>query len=201
MKRYKGLYERVTAFDNLYRAYRAAARGKRGQPNVAAFELALEDNLWQLQEELRQQTYRPGRYYSFRIRDPKPRLISAAPFRDRVVHHALVRVLEPLFERAFIADSYANRKGRGTHRALDRAQHFARHYRYVLQCDIVQFFPSADHAVLRAILARKIGDDAVLWLIDRILASGAGVLATEYDMVYFPGDDLFEGIAHLYPHL
>jgi hypothetical protein len=141
--------------------------------------------------ELVAQTYRPGAYYSFYIRDPKRRLISAAPFRDRVVHHALCNVIEPLFERTFIGDSYANRVGKGTHRALDRAQELARRYQYVLQCDVEQFFPSVDHTVLRAIISRKIADEQVMWLVDQILNSGAGVLTEEYTMVYFPGDDLF----------
>ncbi|PKO63312.1 MAG: RNA-dependent DNA polymerase, partial [Betaproteobacteria bacterium HGW-Betaproteobacteria-17] len=91
----------------------------------------------------------------------------------------------------FIGDSYANRVGKGTHRALDRAQEFARRYHYVLQCDIEQFFPSIDNAILQAIIARKIGDRQVVRLVDRILAGGADVLKAEYEMVYFPGDDLF----------
>jgi hypothetical protein len=184
-------YEQLCSWDNLYRAYRKAAKGKRGKPPAARFEYRLEDNLIQLQCDLRVKTYRPGDYYSFYIHEPKRRLISAAPFRDRVVHHALCNVIEPGFERSFIRDSYANRVGKGTHRALDRCQQFARRFRYVLQCDIVQFFPSIDHAVLRCILARKVRDGDVLWLIDQILESGQGVLSEEYDMVWFPGDDLF----------
>ncbi|MEW5989486.1 MAG: reverse transcriptase domain-containing protein, partial [Chloroflexota bacterium] len=180
----------LVAWDNLLLAYRKAAKGKRGQPNVAAFEYRLEDNLIQLQADLRAGTYRPGPYTSFYIHEPKQRLISAAPFRDRVVHHALCNVIEPIFERSFIADSYANRLGKGTHRALNRCQSFTRRYPYVLSCDVRQFFPSLDHAILRAILARKIADPNGLWLIDRILASGQGVLAEAYQMVYFPGDDL-----------
>jgi RNA-directed DNA polymerase len=190
MKTYKHLYPTIVSFENLYLAYRAAARGKRGQPNVAAFDLNLEDNLFRLQGELQAKSYRPAPYYSFTIRDPKHRLISAALFRDRVVHHALVRVIEPIFERSFIHDSYANRAGKGTHAALDRCQEFARRYRYVLQCDLRQFFPSVDHAILRGILARKLADPDVMWLVDRILESGVGVLSEEYDMAWFPGDDL-----------
>ena len=189
MKSYKNLYLSIVTFENLYLAFKKAAKGKRGQPNVAGFELNLEDNLFQLQKELQTKTYRPASYHSFYIRDPKHRLISAALFRDRVVHHALVRVIEPIFERSFIADSYANRVGKGTHLALDRAQHFARPYRYVLQCDLRQFFPSIDHAILRRILARKLADPDLMWLIDRILASGEGVLSGEYDTVWFPSDD------------
>ena len=183
------MYTQLYSWDNLLRAYHKASRGKRGNPNVAAFEYRLEDNLLQLQCELREQSYIPGAYHSFYIHDPKKRLISAAPFRDRVVHHALCNLIEPIFERSFISDSYANRIGKGTHRALDRAQQFARRYKYILQCDLKQFFPSIDHAILRAILARKIDDAKVLWLIDQILASGRGVLSEEYTMVYFPNDD------------
>jgi RNA-directed DNA polymerase len=188
---YGNLYASLTAFENLYAAYRKAAKGKRGHAAVATFEFDLERNLCELQDDLETQAYRPGPYYSFHIRDPKRRLISAAPFRDRVVHHALCNVIEPIFEQTFIGDSYANRIGKGTHRALKRAQEFARHYRYVLQCDIEQFFPSVDHANLRSVLARKLADPQVMWLVDRILASGVGILAEEYTMVYFPGDDLF----------
>ncbi len=141
--------------------------------------------------ELREQTYQPGPYNSFYIHEPKRRLISAAPFRDRVVHHALCGLIEPIFERSFIHDSYANRAGKGTHRALNRCQQLARRYPYVLQGDVRQFFPSIDHAILRQLLAAKLPDPQVMWLVDRILASGVGVLSEAYDMVWFPGDDLF----------
>ncbi len=190
-KRFAHLYTEVASFENLWLAAHKAARGKRGQPAVAAFEFNLEDELLRLEDELVSETYRPGPYKSFYIRDPKHRLISAAPFRDRVVHHALCNVIEPLFERTFIGDSYANRVGKGTHAALDRAQAFSRRHRYVLQCDVEQFFPSIDLAILDGILARKIADPQVMGLVRRILDGGAGVLANEYDMVYFPGDDLF----------
>jgi RNA-directed DNA polymerase len=185
------MYDQLCSWDNLLLAYRRASTGKRGHPNVAAFEYRLEDNLLELQAELQSFTYCPGPYTNFFIHEPKRRLISAAPFRDRVVHHALCNLIEPVFERSFIFDSYANRVGKGTHRALDRAQQFARRYPYVLACDLRQFFPSIDHAILREQLSRKIADAAVLWLIDRILASGAGVLNEAYDLIYFPGDDLF----------
>jgi retron-type reverse transcriptase len=185
------MYQQLCSWDNLLPAYRKAAKGKRGHANVAAFEYRLEDNLTMLAHELRSKSYQLGSYNSFYIHEPKRRLISAAPFRDRVVHHALCNLIEPLFERSFVADSYANRVGKGTHRALAHVQHLARRHPYVLQCDIRQFFPSIDHAILHAALAAKITDADVLWLIDGILASGAGVLSEQYEMVYFPGDDLF----------
>ncbi|MCR4406308.1 MAG: reverse transcriptase/maturase family protein [Anaerolineae bacterium] len=191
MKTYKNLYPQICSFENLFAAYREAARGKRGRPNVARFEMELESNLLQLQEELEGQTYRPAGYYHFIITQPKRRRISAAPFRDRVVHHALCRVIEPIFERRFIHDSYACRVSKGTHAALDRCTAFARRYPFVLQGDVVQFFPAIDHAILRTILAHVLADAQTLWLCHRIMESGVGVLADEYDMVYFPGDDLF----------
>ena len=190
MKTYRNLYPQVWDFENLYLAYRKARKGKRGRPGAAAFERVQDDELLALQDELRDLTYNPGPYHSFYIHDPKKRLISAAPFRDRVVHHALCRVIEPLWEQRFIYDTYANRVGKGTHRALDRATQFARRYSHFLQCDIRQFFPSIDHEILRAEFARLICDDSLLWLCDRILESGEGVLADEYEMAWFPGDNL-----------
>lgn len=181
--------EQLFSWQNLNLAYANASRGKRGRGATAAFELYLMDNLLELQRELREQTYQPGAYSSFFIHDPKKRLISAAPFRDRVVHHALCNLTEPVFERHFIFDTYANRVGKGTHRAIDRAQAFARQYAYALPCDIRQFFPSIDHAILKPILTRLLPDDSLNWLIERILQSGEDVLAEEYEMVYFPDDD------------
>jgi retron-type reverse transcriptase len=175
MKTYRHLYPQVFDWDNLYLAYRKARKGKRGRLPAATFEYNQETNLLELQQELAEKSYIPGPYHSFYIHEPKHRLISAAPFRDRVVHHALCNVIEPIFERSFIYDSYANRKNKGTHRALDRAQQFARRFRYVLQCDLQQFFPSIDHAILRKALAHKIVDEDMLWLIDQILASGEGL--------------------------
>jgi len=190
MKTYKNLYPRICDFENVYQAYRKARRGKRKRGQVYRFEFDLEGTLLRLQEELAAETYAPGQNTHFYDTRPKRRKISAAPFRDRVVHHALVRVVEPLFECRCIHDSYACRPGKGTHRALDRAQAFARRHRYVLQCDLEKFFPSVDHTLLRGLLARVIGDARCLRLCDRILDSGAGVLAAEYDMRWFPGDDL-----------
>ena len=183
-------FERLCAWDNLLEAQRKAARGKRGQSAAARFEFALADRLVELKRELETGEYRPGGYVHFHIHEPKRRKISAAPFRDRVVHHALCNVIEPRFERLFIADSYANRRGKGTHLAIDRLQQFARRHRYVLRADIVKHFPSIDHQILRATLARVVPEGDLMALIDRIIASGAGVLDDEYATVYFPGDDL-----------
>jgi hypothetical protein len=105
-----------------------------------------------------------------------------------VVHHALCQIIEPLFERGFVDDSYACRKGKGTHAAIERASRYARRYPYVLKCDLAQFFPSIDHQVLRGIVQRRLWDVEVLWLIDLILQHGRSESGPVW---YFPGDDLF----------
>ncbi|HNZ12141.1 MAG TPA: reverse transcriptase domain-containing protein [Anaerolineaceae bacterium] len=188
------MYAQICSWDNLWLAFQKASRGKRSRPAAAAFEHRLEDNLLDLQADLLNFTYTPGPYDSFYIHEPKRRLISAAPFRDRVVHHVLCNLIEPIFERSFIFDSYANRVGKGTHRALNRAQQYARRYPYVLQCDIRQYFPCIDHAILQNILAQKLKDPAVLWLCSRIIASGASVLSETPEQVYYPQDDLFAAL-------
>ena len=122
LNRRRSLWEELTSFQNLLDAFNKAAKGRRSRASVAEFERDLEVNLPVLRAELLEDRYQPGGYTSFHIHDPKKRLISAAPFRDRVVHHALVNIIEPVFERKFIHDSYANRLGKGTRRALDRSQ-------------------------------------------------------------------------------
>ena len=184
------MWQQLISFQNLWNAWLAASRGKRSTPDVAEFEANLEANLFALQRALTDGSYRPGGYRSFLIFDPKRRLVSAAPFIDRVVHHALVRVIEPTFEATFIGDSYANRVGKGTHAAVAQAQSWSRQYAYVLQCDLRQFFPSVDHAELLKVLERKIPCVRTLALCAQILASGDGVLGNEYAMQYFPDDDL-----------
>lgn len=191
MKTYRNLYPSVYDFENLYQAYVAARRGKRLRVEVERFAFRVEDNLFRLQTELRDQTYQPGGYRHFYIYEPKKRKISAAPFRDRVVHHALVNVIEPIWERRFIHDSYACRVGKGTHKALDRCTEFVRKHRYVLQCDIAKFFPTIDHAVLKTLLSRTIADQRMLWLCEQIIDSGAGVLDSERAVHWFAEDDMF----------
>jgi len=188
VKRLGNLWPELISFPNLLRAACRAAAGKRTRPDVAAFLLDLEPQLVKLQRELRDESYTPGPYRCFPIRDPKPRLISAAPFRDRVVHHALTQVLEPVFEKSFSKDSFACRKGFGTHRALARAKEGARRCRYVLKCDVRKYFPSIDHAILKDLLARAVKCRPTLELAARIIDASN---AQEEVLSYFPGDDLF----------
>lgn len=181
------LYPRLTSFANLQAAARRAQRGKRYRPAVLAFNADLESELLRLQEELRSFTYKPGPYRQFRIRDPKPRLISAAPFRDRVVHHALCAAIVPPLQRHFHRGSHANRISYGSHRALRRFTAAAARHRWVLQADIRLYFPSIDLTILRAQLAAAIGCPGTLWLLDQILTNGASPGPA---LDAFPGDTL-----------
>jgi len=161
----RNLYPQITSFSTLLSAFRKAAKGKRYRPEVLAFAANLEAELFRLQHELRSFTYAPGPYRQFTIREPKPRLVSAAPFRDRVVHHALIAVIGPPLERRFIPTSYANRQGYGTHRALRRFARACREHRWVLQADIRLYFPSIDHQLLLAQLEPLIACTGTLWLL------------------------------------
>jgi RNA-directed DNA polymerase len=187
------LFDRIISFPNLLQAARLAGRGKRLRPNVAAYGLNLEEELHGLQQQLITRSYRPGPYRTFFVHDKKPRFISAAPFRDRVVHHALCQVIEPICDRGFLYDSYACRKGKGTHAAVDRASAYARRFRYVLKCDIEKYFPSIDHAILLDLIAERIWDEGALWLTRTILA---GSNPQPVAVRYFPGDDLFAPFEH-----
>ncbi|HPC15109.1 MAG TPA: reverse transcriptase/maturase family protein [Candidatus Hydrogenedentes bacterium] len=171
MKTWKNLYPEIYSFGNLLEAARKAQRGKRRRPDVFAFHARLEENLLDLQRELAGCTWRPGPYRDFYVQEAKRRLISAAPYRDRVVHHALCNVIEPLFDRTFIYDTYACRKGKGTHAAADRYTLFSRKAKYALKCDISRYFPSIRHDVLYGALARRIADRDVLWLCEQIVRS------------------------------
>jgi RNA-directed DNA polymerase len=117
-RRHDDLFGRIASFRALHAAATRAIKGKRRKPGAAIFMADLETELLRLERELNGKTYKPGRYLAFAVHDPKPRTVSAAPFRDRVVHHALHDVVGPIFERGFIHDSYANRIGKGTHRAV-----------------------------------------------------------------------------------
>ncbi len=188
MKRAGNLWPRLVSWENLMESARLAARGKRRRPDVARFLHDLEPKLCVLQRELEERTYRPGGYQTFWIRDPKPRQISAAPFRDRVVHHALTRVLEPVFETRFTHYSFASRKGFGQHRALELARRACARHPYVLKCDIRKYFPSIDHEILKDLLARVVKCRPTLELAGCIID---GSNQQEDATAYFPGDCLF----------
>ena len=188
MRRANNLWQSVVSWGNLLDAARKARRGKRDRTNVVRFDLSREWELLRLQRELDGGSYRPGRYRTFWINDSKPRMISAAPYRDRVVHHALCNIIEPIFDKRFIYDTYACRRGKGTHAAVDRFTHYARRHAYVLKCDVRKYFPSMDHEVLLDAIERKIKDRRVLALVKTIIDESPPQPPVSE---YFPGDDLF----------
>jgi retron-type reverse transcriptase len=188
MKKYNNLYDKITSFRNLLFAAQKAQKGKRFESATALFNFQLEKELFALQTELETETYLPDTYHAFYIYEPKPRMISAAPYRDRVVHHALCNIISPILEESMIYDSYANRKGKGTHAVIKRYQYFAKQYKYVLKCDIQKFFPSIDHEILKQQIRKKIICTKTLGLIDKIIDNSN---LQEPADVYFEGDDLF----------
>ena len=187
MRSVGGLFEKLVDFQNLLDASRKARRGKRFKAGVLRYEFGLERELLKVRDELMSGAYAPGAYRRFTVNEGKKREICAAPYRDRVVHHALCNVLEPVLEPAFCHHSYACRKGKGTHQAILEASRYARSSRYVLKCDIVKFYPSADHGVLKAMLARKVRDRRFLALCGLVIDSWR----ENGNVSWFPGDDLF----------
>ncbi|MGB3640736.1 MAG: RNA-directed DNA polymerase [Rivularia sp. (in: cyanobacteria)] len=187
MKRHGNIYPQIIDFENILLAAKKAQKGKRFRDNVLEFNYNLESELIKIQRELTEKCYQPGIYKTFYIKEPKTRMISAAPYPDRVVHHALCNIIVPIIEPTFIGESYANRVGFGTHRALHRFTKFARSSRYVLQCDIKRYFPSIDHEILKSLLHRKIKCRDTLWLIDNIIDNSNEQLAA---IEHFDGDDL-----------
>jgi RNA-directed DNA polymerase len=187
MKTHNQLFERICSFPNLLAAAHEASRGKRLQDSVGKFRTRLEAEVLALGEELRTRSHVPGPYREKFIAEPKKRMISVAPFRDRVVHHALCAVVMPLFERRMIFDLYSNRAGKGTHAAIRRAQHYAKRHPFVLKCDVRKYFPSIDHAVLKETFRRTIRCEGALWLLDTIVDASN---AQEPVCTVYPGDDL-----------
>jgi len=170
-RRFGDLFGQVASLGNLFAAAKKALRGRGLKMPAVAFAADLETEVVALSHELLSGTYRPGAYHYFEIFEPKRRLVAAAPFRDRVVHHAICRVIEPIWERRFIADTYACRPGKGTHAAMWRALGLARQYPWALSCDIQRYFPSVSHSVLMSTITRVIADEELLALIRLILAS------------------------------
>ena len=171
-------YQDIISFENLLATWDRFVRGKRSKKDVIAFQLALANNLIELHETLKNKTYKHGGYHAFNISDPKPRNIHKATVRDRVLHHLLYKELYCYFDPRFIYDSYSCRKGKGTHRALDRFKYFAgqvsKNYTrtcYVLKGDIKKFFASIDQAVLMKILERHIEDREINALLCEIISS------------------------------
>ena len=188
MKRYGNLWDTVISWPNLLLAARKARSGKRRRSVVARFELQREWHVLKLRDELQAGVYQPGTFTTHRISHPKPRLISAAPYRDRVVHHAIMNVLMPLMEKRLHPFCFACRQGKGTHAAARHVQMMAARNRYAWHADIRSFFPSIDHAILKTLVRRLIKDRRFVALLDRVIDCSNDQDPVE---IYFPGDTLF----------
>ena len=178
MKVHEHIIGRIVSPENLFAAWGEFQTGKSSRVDVMAFERNLEVNIFALQRELEAGTYRHGPYSAFTLCDPKQRQIHKATVRDRVVHHAIFSVLNPIFEPTFIAQSFSCRKGKGTHRAVDSLERMlwkvSKNHRrpcFALKCDIHKFFASVDHALLLGILGRRIADERTMALLTEIIGS------------------------------
>lgn len=186
MKTYNKLYNKVYSIENLNLAFQKAKKGKSKKDYVILFESNLIEELNRLQKELKDKTYEPYKLKRFVIRDPKTRTIHASIFRDRIVHHAIINVLQPIYEPIFIYDCFASRKNKGTHKAVNRLESFINKVStngllvrnsysknsikgYCLKADIKKYFDSMNHKVLVNILEKKISDKDFIWLIRRVL--------------------------------
>lgn len=186
IKTHKNIYKEICSIENLGLAFKKAKKNKSSMPYVKEFEKDLWPNLLQLKKELENFTYKPLPLKRFIVRDPKTRTIHSSAFKDRVLYHAIVNILEPIYEKKFIYDSYANRKNKGTHRAVLRFDEFKRKVSnngmltknsynnnsvkgYVFKADIKHYFETVDHRILLNILRRTIKDKKVIWLIKKIL--------------------------------
>jgi len=183
------MYQNIYSLDNLYKAAHNALKNKKSKHAPAKFWLNEHKELFKMHEELKEKSYVWGGYSSFILNDQGvERRISVAPFRDRVLHHAIMQNIEPIFEKSFIYDSYANRKGKGTLNALKRAKYYANKYEYVLQLDIKKFFPSIDHQILVTLLQKKIHCVETMELLKQLIANSN---KQDDAFFYFKNDTLF----------
>ncbi|MBP6908750.1 MAG: group II intron reverse transcriptase domain-containing protein [Candidatus Pacebacteria bacterium] len=172
------MYDSITSLENLYASWREFQNGKRYKNDVAVFSRNLDVHIYNLHQELKGKSYAHSAYEAFKINDPKPRDIHKALVRDRLLHHAIYRVLYPFFDAKFIYDSYSCRMGKGTHKAMERFRVFSRKVSrnntrtcHILKCDIRKFFASIDHDILKQILAKHVNDRDTLALLGNIIDS------------------------------
>jgi len=175
-------FEDIVSLENILEAWKEFIRGKRSRKDTQEFSLRLMDNIFSLHRDLLHHTYRHGGYQAFKINDPKPRDIHKASIRDRLLHHAIYRILYPFFEKTFIADSYSCRNNKGTHRAINKFRKYF--YKvsqnntktcWVLKCDIKKFFANIDHEVLLSILRKYIPDENIILLLRNVINSFSSV--------------------------
>ena len=178
MKIYKNIFDEIISTENLFLAWDKFKNGKRNKKDVRLFEWNLEENIFRLHRDLKDKAYKHGAYHSFNISDPKPRNIHKAQVRDRILHHAIFRILNPIFEPGFISASFSCREGYGTHKGVQylqntliKATQNGRVSCFALKCDIKKFFDTIDHDILLGILKKKIKDENTIWLLNKIISS------------------------------
>jgi retron-type reverse transcriptase len=177
-------FEKIISIENLLLAWKEFIREKTKKKDVQEFQLRLMDNVLSLHQDLKNRVYVHGGYYAFNISDPKPRNIHKASVRDRLLHHAIYRILYPSFDKKFINDSYSCRIDKGTHKAINRFHDFSLKVSknntktcYVLKCDIRKFFANIDHQILKEILAKNIKDKDIIWLLSQVIDSFNSIYA------------------------
>ena len=170
MKRHSHLFDKIIETQNLYLAGKKAFRGKKLKQTVSPFYFNLENEILDIQRSLKERSYQPLPYKVFKIYEPKERNICCAEFRDRVVHHAIMNVLEPVFERKLIGDTYACRVGKGTYKALKKSQSLVRKYNYYLKADIRKYFESIDHQLLKTLIRKIFKDKRLISLLEVIIS-------------------------------
>ncbi len=168
----------IISLENLFEAWREFLKGKRKKKDVVNFSEILSSNIYNLHLDLLNKTYTHGPYKAFNISDPKPRNIHKASVRDRLLHHAIYRVLYPYFDKKFVSDSYSCRLNKGTHKAMERFKSFGNKVSknntktcWILKCDIKKFFASIDTNILVQILRKHISDEDTIWLLERVVTS------------------------------
>ncbi len=171
MKRKDNLFEQITDFNNLRTAYLKALKGKRFSNAALIFDLKTDENLYRIKNSLEKNTYKIGNYRQFKIYDPKERIITAASFEDRIVHHSIMNILEPVFERQFVFHTYACRKQKGTHKAVQYVFKKSKSCKYFLKLDVKKYFDSISHRKLKDLLLRIIKDKQCLSLLFSIIDS------------------------------
>jgi len=186
MRIYNNLFQIIISSENLFLAWDAFKTDKRNKPDVQSFEWNLEQNIFELHRDLKNKTYKHGPYEGFYIRDPKQRHIHKAAVRDRILHHAISSVLNPIFEPTFIPTSFSCRIGFGTHKGVSVLERIMRTVAkndtsdcFVLKCDIQKFFDNVDHEILLSVIERRIKDEDALWLLRSIIESYASAKSRE----------------------
>lgn len=189
MKRLNNLYEKIYHIDNLVLADKIARKGKKSF-GIDIHDKNKEGNILKLHEALKNKTYKTSEYEIFKIYEPKERFIYRLPYYpDRITHHAVMLIMEPIWMSLFTADTYSCIKGRGIHSCSEKLKIALKQdvlgTKYCLKIDVRKFYPSIDHEILKSILARKIKDKDLLWLFEEVISSAEGVPIGNYLSQYF----------------